>query len=167
MAVQGIIAERAKDILPSTWDMLSKLPYFGDEALRRAVDAVKAMVFGEVVPPPSEVQYPVLVVDYVAKLVALDLITPGIDSWRAEGPISVSATGTNENTTYSDPVAALEALRKDLLDETRKMWPLVNPLITYSPISVGPRAISNTINEEFLTPSPQEFGRPYRVTDRS
>ena len=167
MAVQGVIAERTRGILPSTWDMLSKLPTFGDDALRIAIDTVKEMVFGEVVSPTAEIQYSVLVVDYVAKLCALELITPGIDAWRATGPISLTATGTSEATVYSDPVVALEQLRRDLLEETRKLWPLVNPFIEYAPVSVGPRAVSNSVNEIFLTPSPQEFARPYRQTDRS
>ena len=163
--VQGVIAARTRAILPSTWDMLSRLPYFGDDSLQLAINTVKEYAFGEIVPPPAENQYSVLVVDYVAKLAALELITPGIDAWRAEGPVSVSATGTNENVVYSDPVVALEQLRDDLLEETRKLLPYVKPFLTALQLSVGPRAVLNTINDDFLTPSPQEFERPYRVTD--
>lgn len=153
--------------MPSTWDMLEKLPAFGDVLLQRVIDGVETMVFGIAVPPAAEVQYSLIVVDYVAKLSALELINPGIDAWRAEGPVSVSATGTNENTAYSDPIVALQELRKNLLEETRKMEPLVEPLIDYQRVSSGSIPVLNTINDEFLTPSPQEFQRPYRVTDRS
>lgn len=166
MAVEGVIAERTRGILPATWDMLTKFPTFGEDSLRLAIDTVKETVMGTNVEPDDEAFYPVVVVDYLAKLSALELITPAIDAWRAN-PISVSATGTNENTAYSDPVAALEQLRRDLLEETRKLWPLVNPFVDFAPLSVGPRAVSNTVDEIFLTPSPAEFGRPYRETERS
>jgi hypothetical protein len=167
MAVDGAIAERVRGILPATWDMLSGLPTFGDSSLRLTIDTVKARTFGVVVTPTAEATYPVIVVDYVAKLAALELITPGIDAWRATAPVTVSATGTNEQTSYSDAVSALDGLREDLLAEIKKLWPIVAPLIDYRPINGGPRPASSTINEDFLTPSPLEFPRPYRVTDRT
>lgn len=166
MAVVGAIAERVKGIIPVSWDALSQDSRYGEALLRTVIDSKKEEVFGEVVTPTNETQYPLLVIEYVAKLSALELLTPAIDFWRAE-PVSVSATGTNENTTYSDPVVALQALRESLLAETRRLWPLVKGLISYTRVSTAPRAMSNTINDEFLTPSPQEFPRPYRVTERS
>jgi hypothetical protein len=48
------------------------------------------------------------------------------------------------------------------LEDTRREWALVKPLITFRRISSGPRPASNTIDDEFLTPSPQEFPRPYQ-----
>jgi hypothetical protein len=167
MAITGVIAERTRAILPATWDMLLKLPTFGEDSMRYTLNVAKQRVLGTAVPAVAEVQYAVLVVDYVAKVAALELITPGIDGWRANGPVSVSATGTNENTAYSDPVAALEQLRRDLLEETRALWPSVKPFVTYVPLTVGPRAVSNSVDEIFLTPSPSEFPRPYRETERS
>jgi hypothetical protein len=167
MAVAGVIAERARGIIPVTWDALSRdTARFGETQLRIAVDSRKDEIFGAVVAPAAESAYPLMVISYVAKLVALDLLDPGIDYWRNE-PISVSATGTNENTTYTDPVVALEALRKSLLEQTRREWPLVKPLIPFTRVTNAPRARINTLDEEFLTPSPQEFPRPYRVTERS
>lgn len=166
MPVEGAIADRVRGILPVSWDMLSKDARYGDALLRTVIDTVKETVFGVVSATGFEATYPLMVIDYVAKLVALELINPAIDAWRAE-PITVSATGTNENTTYSDPVEALRQLREDLLDETRRIWPTVKSLINFSRVSNGPRPRMNTINDELLTPSPQEFPRPYRVTDRS
>lgn len=166
MAVVGAIADRVKGIIPVTWDALSQDARFGEALLRTAIDTKKEEVFGVVVADTAESTYPLIVINYVAKLVALELITPGIDYWRNE-PVSVSATGTNEQTTYSDPVVALQALRESLLAETRRDWPLVKPLVSYTRLSTAPRARINTQDDEFLTPSPQEFPRPYRVTERS
>lgn len=166
MSVEGAIAEHARAVLPVTWDMLSKDRRFGDALLRQTVDAVKESVFGVVSEPSSEGQLPLTVINWVAKKVALALITPGIDLWQRT-PLSVSATGTNENTTYSDPVVALRDLRRDLLEETRLGSAEVQPLINFRRVSGAPRPLMNTIDDELLTPSPQEFGRPYRVTDRS
>jgi hypothetical protein len=99
------------------------------------IDTKKEEIFG-VVFPAAEDLYPLIVINYVAKLVAIELIPAGIDYWRSE-PITVSATGTNENTTYSDPVVALQQLREDLLAETSREWELVKPLIDF-PVSRAP-----------------------------
>lgn len=151
-----------------TWDALSKdTTRFGETLLRNTIDTVKFRVTGTNLAPTSEAaSYPLIVVDYLAKLVALELITPGIDFWMSE-PISESATGTNENHVFTDRAEALRLLRDDLLDETRRLWPEVAPLITFRRLSAAPRPRINTMDDEFLTPSPQEFPRPYRVTERS
>lgn len=167
MAVAGAIAEQARATLPVTWDMLSTSRKFGDGALRSVIDTVKEQVLGVVGDPADEDQLPLVVIRYLGKLVALELITPGIDHWRGDSPVSLVTTGTNEQTTYSDPVVGLTQLRKDLQAETRLMWGDVAPLISFRRLSGGPRPAINTMNDEFLTPSPQEFPRPYRVTERS
>lgn len=166
MAVDGAIAERTRGILPVTWDMLSQDARYGESLLRTTIDTVKEEIFGVVTVPSLEATLPLIVIDYAAKRVALQLITPGIDAWR-DSPIVVTTTGTNENTTYSDPVEALRLLRENLLAETKLAWPMVQPLIDFRRVSGARVPVLNTIDDELLTPSPQEFGRPYRVTDRS
>jgi len=167
VAVAGVIAERTRGILPVTWDALSSdSQRFGEGLLRTTIDTVKERVTGQNVLPAMESAYPLLVIDYLAKLVALELINPGIDFWMSE-PLSESASGTNENHTFTDRAEALRLLRGDLLDETRRLYPEVAPLIAYKRISLAPRPRLNTIDDELLTPSPQEFPRPYRATERS
>lgn len=167
MAVDGVIAERARAVLPATWDALAKdTTRFGEPQLRSTVDYVKDRIFGVVVAPAAEASYPFIVIDYVAKLVALELCNPGIDFWMNEF-LSESATGTNENVTFTDRAAVLERLRASLLEETRMMKPEVDPLIGYVRIVKSNRPLSNTIDEDFITPSPLEFPRPYRVSDRT
>ena len=166
MAVEGAIAERARAELPVTWDALSLAPQFGDALLQAKIDAVKEAVFGVVVTPNAEAAYPLMVVNYVGKLVALELITPGIDYWMSE-PITVSATGTQETTSYTDRAAMLLRLREDLLKQSRALWPDVSALIGFTRVSSAPIPLLSTMEEPFITPSPFEFPRPYRETDRS
>lgn len=166
MAVAGAIAEHTRAQLPVTWDMLSTSRKFGDALLRQTIDGVKEEILGTVGTPESEEELPLSVIKYLGKMTALELITPGIDAWRSE-PVSLVTTGTNEQTSYSDPVDGLLKLRELLLKQTRTDWGLVQPLISFRRIHGGPRPAINTLNDEFLTPSPQEFPRPYRVTERS
>lgn len=166
MAVDGAIAERVRGILPVTWDALSRDSRFGDGLLRTTIDVVKETITGTNVAPIAEGMYPLIVVDYLAKLAAVELCRPGIDYWMNQ-PTSESAQGVEENHTYIDRADALRQLREDLLAETRLKAPEVAPLIGYTRVLGGPRPLINTLRDEFLTPSPQEFGRPYRATDRS
>lgn len=166
MAVEGAIAERVRGNLPVTWDALSRDSRFGEALLRSTIDTVKERVTGENIAPAMEATYPLVVVDFLAKHAALELCTPGIDYWMSE-PTSESATGTNENHTFVDRAEALRQLREDLLKQTRLMQPEVAPLIGYRPLTNAPRPLINTMDDDFLTPSPQEFPRPYTRTSRS
>jgi hypothetical protein len=166
MAVAGAIAERVKGILPVTWDALSQDGRYGDGLLRTTIDTAKEKVLGTNVAPGAEGALPLLVIDYVAKVATIELILPGIDFWMNQS-ISESATGTNENTTYENRAERLMALRKDLIAETRLMWADVSGLISFRRTRRGAVPLMNTIEDPLLTPSPQEFPRPYRATERS
>jgi hypothetical protein len=166
MAVGGAIADATRAVLPLTWDMLSQEAAFGDALLRSVIDTKKEEVLGDPGNPAAEDTLPLIVIRYLAKLVALELINPGMDAWRGK-PVSVTTTGTSEVETFSDPIQALQQLRKDLLEQTRNEWGLVSPLISFRRLSNGPRPAMNTLNDDLLTPSPQEFPRPYKVTDRT
>lgn len=167
MAVEGAIAERVRGILPVTWDALAEDRRYGDALLRTTIDTVKEIVFNQVVLPALEVNYPLIVIDYVAKLCAIELITPAIDFWLDQ-PYQITQNGSgNEVTTSSEKADSLVRLRAELLRQTRELEPIVGPLIGYTRMRNQPRPRSSTINDEFLTPALQEFPRPFRVTDRS
>lgn len=165
MPVAGVIAERTRGILPITWDALSHDARFGDDLLGNVIDFAKHSVFGEIVAPEDEATYPLAAIDFAAKIAAIELISPGIDFWMNE-PISESATGTNENHTFTERVAALNQLRANLIAETRRLEDTIAALIGYRPW-MPRRPLMNTLDDELLTPSPQEFPRPYLATDRS
>lgn len=166
MAVAGEIANRTKAIMPITWDALSKDSRFGEAILRSTIDLVKERVMGENVAPQNEVNYPLVVIDYLSKLTAIELVNPGIDFWMSQ-PIASTTTGTSEDITYPARTTELRNLRISLMAEVKRMEPEVIPLIDYKRLSRAPRASSSTQNDPFLTPSPQEFPRPYGSTARS
>lgn len=165
MAVAGVIAERVAGILPVTWDALSKDTRYGELRLRQTIDYVKFLVLGKVVTPTAEAAQPMLVIDYIAKVTAIELCTAGIDFWMNE-PVAESATGTSEQHVYVDRAAALEKQRARLVEETRRLAPEIADLVDFRAFSPR-RPLSSTIDDEFLTPSPQEFPRPFVATDRS
>lgn len=166
MAVTGAIAERIQGIIPVTWDALVNDSRYGENMMRTAIDTVKTRVTGTNISPLSESTYSVLVVDYLAKVTVLDLITPAIDFWMNQ-PLAETTTGTSEVVSFTERVEALNQLRKDLLEETRRLEPQIAPLINYTTIKKAPGAAINTLNDDFLTPSPQEFNRPFSRTTRS
>jgi hypothetical protein len=169
MPVEGAIAERTRGTIPITWDALSRDSRFGDGLLQTTIDTVKEIVFGTVVAPLAEATYPLVLIDYTAKLAALELINPGIDFWMNQ-PISESATGVNENHTFTERARELRELRKILLEDTRRdradMEALVAELVGYRRRNPGIPLLSS-MDDELLTPSPQEFPRPYVATERS
>lgn len=166
MAIEGRIAERAQTILPITWDALLNDERFGEASLVVALDTAKVAVTGTTVTAIAEDLYDSVVIDYIAKVAILELIPAGIDFWMNQ-PTSESATGTEENHTFIDRAEALRKLAEALLKETRDKADEIALMLGYIRPSGKARPKSSTIDDEFLTPSHQEFPRPYVVTDRS
>lgn len=165
MAVAGVIAERVSGILPVTWDALSQDARYGETRLRETIDYMKFVVLGKTVAPSAEAAQPLIVVDYIAKLTAIELCTAGIDFWMNE-PVSESASGTNEYHVFVDRAAALEKQRARLVEDTRRVAPQIADIVDFRAFSPR-RPLSSTIDDPFLTPSPQEFPRPYTTSDLS
>jgi hypothetical protein len=169
MAVEGAIAEAARRQIPVTWDALldDETRFGGEDSLEATVDYVKERIFGAVISTEAEDALPLVLVQWLGKLVALELIGPGIDYWMNMSIIETT-TQPDERVQYTDRARELRERRKLLLEETRRdeagMLPLV-PLWPGQRHSGIPR--TNTARDEFLTPSHQEFPRPYRVTERS
>lgn len=166
MPVEGPIADRAKAILPITWDALAQDVRFGDAGLQSALDTAKFAVTGTNVTTIAEEAYSLFIVDYIAKVMCLELVPPGIDFWMNQA-LSEITTGTNENETFVDRAEALRRLGEQLLKETRDKADEVALALGYVRPSAKSRPLSLTQDDEFLTPSHQEFPRPYVLTDRS
>lgn len=166
MPVEGAVAERVQGLLPITWDALSKDPRYGDGLLRDTIDTVKQYVTGAVVAPATEANYPLIVIDYLAKLVAIELVPPGIDFWMNQSETIVT-TGTNETETFTDRAEKLRQQREEWLKETRAKAAEMAILIGYSRQNYASRPALNTMDDEFITPSHQEFPRPFAQTERS
>ena len=164
MPLPGDIAERTRGLLPVTWDALEGDSRYGDTLLAAALEIARETVLGKQTSEAQEDILPRVVIDYVAKIAAIEIIPAGIDFWMSES-IATVTTGTNESETYTDRAAMLREIRNDLLAETRAKADDIAALVGYWPInSVAPRPSMNTINDVLLTPSPQEFPRPFTQT---
>lgn len=162
MPLPGDIAERTRGLLPVTWDALENDGRYGDTLLATALEIARETVLGKQTTEADEDTIPRVVIDYVAKIAAIEIIPAGIDYWMSES-LSVVTTGTNETETYTDRAAMLRQLRNDLLAETRSKAADIAALVGYQTPTVA-RPRMNTINDLLLTPSPQEFPRPYTQT---
>jgi hypothetical protein len=166
MPLPGAIAERTRGLLPVTWDALEGDSRYGDELLATALDIAREAVLGKQPTADDEQLLPMIVVDYVAKVAAIEMIPAGIDYWMSQ-TIAVVTTGTNESETYTDRAAMLRQLGQDLLAETRAKAADIAAIVNYHTPSGVSRPLLNTIDDVLLTPSPQEFPRPFTQTPLS
>lgn len=147
---------------PMTWDALAKDTSLGVAGLRMRIANVKAAVLSEAMANSDDSSYPNLLRSYVAKKCTLDLIPAGIEYWMRM-KTTVSTTGTNETTSYSDPVLALEKLRKSLAVEVERLAAHPN-LLQYSTKRSSTPAVS--YGGALVTSNPYQF--PYGFgTDES
>jgi hypothetical protein len=168
MPIVGAVADRAKSLIPVTWDALSGDPRAGDGSLQLTIDLSKENTFGAVIDPTLEDTYPLVAIDYAAKMAVIEIAQAGIDFWMNQS-MSVNAIGTNESLSYVDRANQLSELRQTLLVETRQKQMQVSKLVGYY-IDNGqavPQMSSANINPFHLTPSPEEFPRPYKQTQYS
>src|SRR3974390_255619 len=130
MPIAGAVADRVRALIPITWDALEQDPRVGDTLLQSAIDVAKANVTGTVIDPTQENTYPILVVDFIAKTAALEIIPTGIDYWMNQS-IAYNAVGTNDSATYVDRAARIDVLRGEYLQETRLKWTMVAKMVGY------------------------------------
>ncbi len=162
MAVEGSIAEFARGVLPYTWDALSRDATFGDDLLQLHVDTVKEVVFGSVIPVLDEDGFPLRVLRWCGKKVALELIEPGMDLWMNQAQ-QISATGTNETESFEERSKRLEELGKRLAAELLREESEVLALLGKPKIRNIPRmGITTAEDDLLLTPDPRGFPLPYR-----
>lgn len=163
MPLPGDIAERTRGLLPVTWDALEGDSRYGVVLLATALEIAREAVLGKQTTEAEEDILPRIVIDYVAKVAAIEIIPAGIDYWMSE-TIAVVTTGTNESETYTDRAAMLRELGKDLLLETRAKADAIAALVNFVPVGQVSRPLLNTVDDVLLTPSPQEFPRPFTQT---
>jgi hypothetical protein len=162
MAFNGIVAQRVRGLIPFTWYELSRSEQYGDDLIEQAIDIVEWTLFKTSLTALEESVLNLFVVDFIAKLVAIEIIPAAIELWMNQ-PIVVSATGTNETVSYEERIDALRKLREDFLKETREKAAEIDVILG---TNRGPSLpLLNTIADPFLTPSPQEFPRPFVETD--
>lgn len=162
MSVSGLIAASARSELPETWAKLEESKQFGPQSLELKINSIMTQVFGRALTEEEQTGLNARVLEYVGKLVALQLITPGRDYW-AKQATSFSA-GERESKSYTDRSLALKDLREDLLYDTRAMYPEISDLI---PDKQRRRVDSPVVQDVAIahTPSPYDFEPAYLPPD--
>ena len=152
------IALAARDELPETWSALLESPTFGDEAFERRLNTLMYRAFGIALTPEEQGLLDPILVSYLGKRMALDLIVPGIDYWSKQA-LSLSA-GERESKAYKDRAEDLKVLRKLLLEETSELLPEVEGLLPLIPRRASDRArvqqagllVEHVTSDPFLFP---------------
>lgn len=166
MAIEGAIAERARALIPTTWDALATDPKgTGEGPLVAAINTAKEDVLGIIPSTAIEDTFPLIVINHIAKVAVLEIIPSAIDFWMSQS-LEETTQGPDETITYTDRAEALRKLREDLLKDVRARANEIASLVGYRR-TVGAIPLSNTLREDFITPSPLEFPRPFAPTDRT
>lgn len=158
------IVMAARDELPETYDKLVETPTFGEGAVERRLATLVYRVFGTDVEP---LDMDPLLVSYLGKRLALDLIVPGIDYWSKQ-VLSLSA-GERETKAFKDRAEDLKELRKLLLEDTSKLLPEVQDLFPQIPRRAADtaRVIESGFSTIHVTPNPSAFPPLYGLPEET
>lgn len=163
MAVEGKIAASAQGEMPLTWKALAKAESgYGEGFITTRVELIKTRLFGQVIVSAVEDALDRRVIDYAGKLVALELINAGVDYWGKQ-PLTIGATGRNENKGYKDRSADLLRLRENLLMQTRLLFPDIAVLLPgrqVNTVASHPR-VRDIAAAKAHTPNPYDFEPPF------
>lgn len=156
----GIVARAVAAIIPMTWDNLMKSPIYGPSQLAFRINATKYRVLGSALAGGDESGFTPLTIDYVSKCVVLDLIPTAIEFWMRQ-KIAISTTGTNETTSFTDPIPALRDLEKRLMHDVAQLS--TNPdIISLNTVRMEAPGLSDNADGTFSTENPYDFPRPFQ-----
>lgn len=118
----GGIFDGVYDHMPSTFDALRNDRRFGERRIQRVITLIQMRVTGSYVTPDLEIStYPLPLLDYLSKRVALELCTPGIDYWARQEK-TLTAQGPTEITSFPEIINALKELRNHLTEQLEQDW---------------------------------------------
>lgn len=153
---QGLIAQQVRSLMPATWDALSKVDYMGPALLSERILIAKYMALPAVVATQDEVGFSPLMRDYIATLAAIEIIPAGLEYW-AQQKISISTTGTNETTSFTDrQYAMLKGLLPVLRAKAASLASNPSIIPQLSLLGEGP-AVSGNDDGVLITQSPFDF----------
>lgn len=155
----GRIADIAKSNIPIIWDALSGDTRVGDSTLLAREEFVETEIFGDTLDDSQEDALASLVANYAGMLLAVDVIDVSIDFWMIQSETATTQQPV-EIETYPERLKSLQERKKALLVRVAKIEPLVVPLIP-SLLTQRSRPLVSTIDDELLTPNPQDMGRKY------
>lgn len=158
--IHGLVGRSVASIIPLTWDNLKNSPIYGEAQLSRRIEATKHRLLGVTMAESDESGWSVLLVDYISKCCALDLIPTAIEFWMRQ-KITITTTGTSETTSFSDPIPALRDLQKRLTVEVAQLAgsPDIVALSTQRGEAPG---LSGNDDDTFVTENPFDFPVNFR-----
>lgn len=142
-----------------TFKGLRNSPDYGAGEITRAIEVVKARVMKTPVATLDEATLPVLVIDYLAILASLELVTAARDFWGSvANQISTGAEQT-EIVTYANRAGLVKELRDDLMRRLHEAQRLALPLIANPvlPASVDGPDIDEVEDMRRTTADPRSF----------
>lgn len=162
--IDSKIAKSAKGEMPATFETLSKVASFGEASIIVKMERIEASLFGTVLTDSDVMILDRGVIEYAGKLVALELINPGIDHWGKQ-PLVIGATGRNETKTWKDRTSDLRQLRLELERQLEDLWPEVQLLLPNRRKKRAANVPRVRQAAGVLTPDPFGFERPFAEPD--
>lgn len=157
----GRIADTAQTEIPVIWDALKNDTRVGDTTLAARETYITNLIFGSDLTTTQQDALSVLVNEYAAKALAIELVDVSIDFWMVQSQVSTTRQ-PYEIENYGDFLEYLKAKKADLLLDLLKLEPLVAPEIPTVLIKQsGSAPLLSSIDDELLTPNPQDFERIY------
>jgi hypothetical protein len=154
-------ADIAKSVVPVTWHALSIDDRIGATALSSRETYISELIFGSELNEAAQDALNPLVAEYAGKALAFQVVNMGIDFWMDQSQTATTRQPL-EVTTYADRLESLQELKKSLLAELKGLEPIVAPLIPNFFIrESASRPLLSSIDDELLTPNPQDFGAIY------
>lgn len=164
----GALADRVKGFIPESYHALTNSSYFGETLLQEHIDDIKFKFFATVVSFSLEATtYDRYVLRFLGKVCTLNLIHPARDYWMNQ-ITSENTTGTDEQITFPDRLAALEETYRRLYAEVEaesdEFESFISTIIRKKSTYPG----VNTSSDDLRTTSPTEFVRDFNdVSDLS
>jgi hypothetical protein len=160
----GPVADYTKTALGGeTWRLLMDSEHYGPGYIALAIETIKARVMMTSLPSSLESTLPIVVLSYLGKLTALQLMTAAADVWSFEAQSRSVGNDPVEITTYASREAMLRLKSDWLLAQASKEMPLALQLLPDARLpsnSAGP-AIDEDAGQR-VTPDPRTFPRqPY------
>lgn len=164
----GPVADYTKTFLGGeTFQMLVDSTNYGPGFISTAIEVVKARVSTVVISPSAEMLLPIVVLSYLGKLSALQLIPAAVDAWSTMPQSKSLGNDPVEIVTYASREAMLRLLQENLLrlakvDEALalQLLPDARLLSTDSGPSIDEEAYAKVTTDPRGFPRYDEF--PYR-----
>lgn len=158
----GEVADYAKQALGGeSFTLLMDSTNYGPTFISVAIEAVKARVMTGTLLTVDEGTLPRVVLSYLGKLVALELMPAVIDAWMVQVQSKAVGNDPTENINYPSREAMLGALRDNLLRQVRAEQALALTLIPDArllAVSSGP-SIDEDDDAIRVTADPRTFPR--------